>query len=292
MTEDNLDEERLDMNEDDSEEECLDADEMEEEEDEPQPALVINFYSWATPVIGLVMLALGLVGGYFLRPAITQSLAGAAPTAVAAAPQTPAADSSQPADAQNAPSAADRQEMMDFLIGQAGHIRGDAGAPVVMIEFSDFQCPYCGKYATESGSQINENYVKSGEVQIIYWHFPFLGPESQWAAEASECAGEQDAFWEYYDYLFALHGEGEREAYTKENLKKFAEALKLDAKSFGACLDSGKYTEVVQSQANIARQIGVQSTPTFLINGQPMLGAQPFEAFKQLIDQELAAKKQ
>lgn len=121
-----------------------------------------------------------------------------------------------------------------------------------------------------------------------YWHFTFLGDESNWAAEASECAGDQDAFWEYHDFLFDNHGGENQGAYTKDNLKKFAATLGLDTKAFNECMDSGKYSELVQSQTNIARQIGVQSTPSFVINGQALIGAQPFDAFKQVFDSLLA----
>jgi protein-disulfide isomerase len=124
-------------------------------------------------------------------------------------------------------------------------------------------------------------------VRIGYWHFAFLGQESQWAGEASECAAEQDAFWEYHDYLFANHGGENQGAFNKENLKEFAVDLGLESAAFNECLDSGKYTQVVQSETSAGRQIGVQSTPTFIVNGQPIVGAQPFEVFKQVIEQEI-----
>ncbi len=117
-----------------------------------------------------------------------------------------------------------------------------------------------------------------------YWHFTFLGDESDWAAEASECAGDQDAFWEFHDFLFDNHGGENKGAYSKENLKKFAADLGLETKAFNECMDSGKYSELVVSQTNIARQIGVQSTPSFVINGQALIGAQPFTAFQQVFD--------
>lgn len=124
-------------------------------------------------------------------------------------------------------------------------------------------------------------------MRIGYWHFAFLGQESQWAGEASECAADQDAFWEYHDYLFENHGGENRGVYSQENLKRFADELGLDTETFNECLDSGRHTQVVQSETTSGRQLGIQSTPTFLVNGQPVVGAQPFEVFEQLIEQEL-----
>ena len=117
-----------------------------------------------------------------------------------------------------------------------------------------------------------------------YFNFAFLGDESQWAAEAAECAGDQNAFWEFHDYLFS-HQNGENQgAFSKDNLKGFAADMGLDTTAFNTCLDSGKYTQFVQDQTNIARQLGVQSTPTFAVNGQPVVGAQSFDTFKTTID--------
>ena len=125
-------------------------------------------------------------------------------------------------------------------------------------------------------------------MRIGYWHFAFLGQESQWAAEASECAADQDAFWEYHDYLFENHGGENRGAFNQENLKQFAVDLGLDPDTFNACLDSGKYTQIVQSETSAGQQIGIQSTPTFLLNGQPIVGAQPYDIFEQVIEAQLA----
>ena len=115
-----------------------------------------------------------------------------------------------------------------------------------------------------------------------------MGQESQWAAEASECAADQDAFWEYHDYLFENHAGENQGAFSKDNLKRFADELGLDTQAFNECLDSEKYTQVVQNETNAGRQIGVQSTPTFLVNGQPVVGAQPFDVFQQIIEERLA----
>jgi protein-disulfide isomerase len=121
-------------------------------------------------------------------------------------------------------------------------------------------------------------------VRFGYFNFAFLGDESGWAAEAAECAGEQNAFWEYHDYLFS-HQNGENQgSFSKDNLKGFAATLGLDTTAFNTCLDSGKYTQFVQDQTNLARQLGVQSTPTFAVNGQGVTGAQTFDTFQKLIE--------
>lgn len=117
-----------------------------------------------------------------------------------------------------------------------------------------------------------------------YQHFAFLGPESQWAGEASECAAEQDSFWTYHDKIFDNQSGENQGAFSKENLKKFAADLGLDTEAFNECLDSGKHAVTVQSETNAARSLGVQSTPSFLINGRPVIGAQPFEVFQQYIE--------
>jgi protein-disulfide isomerase len=126
--------------------------------------------------------------------------------------------------------------------------------------------------------------VNEGQVQFGYWHVAFLGPESAWAAEASECAADQDAFWEYHDLIFESQAGENQDAFSKDALKQFAVDLGLDSQAFDECLDSGKYVETVQNDTEIARQIGATSTPAFIINGQALVGAQPFDVFQQIID--------
>lgn len=119
-----------------------------------------------------------------------------------------------------------------------------------------------------------------------YQHFAFLGSESQWAGEASECAADQGSFWEYHDKLFESQSGENRGAFNKENLKRIAVELGLEPKVFNECLDSGKYTSIVKAETEAAQSLGVRSTPSFLINGKPLIGAQPFEVFKQTIEAE------
>lgn len=246
---------------------------------ETKPALVINIHSWATPIIGIVMLLVGLAAGYFGRPFIANL--NSSETAIPVQEQTSGQVSQEK-------SPASTPTLMEYLVGQTRHFMGDQNAPVTLIEFSDFQCPYCGKFATETEGQINEQYVNTGKVRFGYIHFVFLGDESQWAAEASECANDQNAFWEYHDYLFSHQSGENRGAFSKENLKKFAVALNLNSEKFNQCLDSGKYTDLVKSETSMAQNLGVSSTPTMVINGKVLLGAQPFATFQQVIESDIS----
>jgi polar amino acid transport system substrate-binding protein len=198
-----------------------------------------------------------------------------------------AVSSARTEDPQPTLDAATRKQLMDYLLPQVMHFKGTENAPVTIIMFGDFQCPYCGRFVSSTGSQIEEEYIKSGKVRLGYWHVAFLGEESQWAAEAAECAADQGAFWEYHDKLFNSQNGQNQGAFSKDNLKQFAADLKLDTSLFNECLDSGKYTQAVQDQTSIANQLGVASTPAFVINGYPIIGAQPLEAFQMTIEQEL-----
>jgi protein-disulfide isomerase len=132
--------------------------------------------------------------------------------------------------------------------------------------------------------------VQTGQVRFGYAHFAFLGEESFWAAEASECAADQDKFWEYHDLLFESQAGENQGAFSKDRLKALAGALDLDQTAFDECLDSGKHAETIRRESQAASQLGVRSTPTFVINGQPITGAQPFEVFQEIIDGLLAGR--
>ena len=131
--------------------------------------------------------------------------------------------------------------------------------------------------------------MKTGKVRFGYLHYAFLGPESQRAAEASECAAEQGAFWPYHDRLYERQAGENRGAFSQDNLKQFAVELGLDGRAFNACLDSGKYAAVVRADTAAGESLRVKGTPAFLANGRPLVGALPFEAFRQVIETELRA---
>jgi len=162
-------------------------------------------------------------------------------------------------------------------------IYGSADAPVVIVEFSDFQCPYCSR-VNPTMEQVKTTY--GDKVAIVFRDFPLpMHKEAPKAGEAAQCANDQGKFWEYHDKLFA-----NQRALADENLKSYAADLGLDAAAFDSCLDSGKYTAEVEADKKAGAAVGVAGTPAFFINGQFLNGARPFESFKELIDSELKAK--
>lgn len=166
-------------------------------------------------------------------------------------------------------------------------VLGEANAPVTIIEYGDFQCPFCDRFFRETEPVLREKYVKTGKAKLIWRDFAFLGPESTWAANAARCAGEQGKFWEYHDYLFNNQQGENRGAFSKDNLKSFASVLSLDKGKFSACFDSDKYASEIQKQTKEGGEAGVQGTPSTFINGKIYVGALPTATFIQIIDAEL-----
>lgn len=157
---------------------------------------------------------------------------------------------------------------------------GPVDAPITIVEFSDFNCPYCQRFQQQTFQPLLDAYP--GQIRFVYRDFPITSQDSFYAAQAAECAGDQDAYWEYHDALFSgVHGLG-NSAY-----RQYAEELGLDADALMACVDEGRYAEEVQADAQEASSLGVSGTPTFFINGIPMVGAQPLSRFTQVIDEEL-----
>ncbi len=164
---------------------------------------------------------------------------------------------------------------------------GDPKAPVHIVEYGDFQCPYCLKFWSETEPQLIEEYVNTGKVYFEYRSFPILGPESFTAAEGAYCAGDQGKFWEFHDTLFT-NWTGENVGdFTKEKLIKYAEALRLDMREFKSCLGEEKYKGRVEQDKAQGEADGVHATPTFFINGVKVEGAQPYDILKKLIEDAL-----
>lgn len=168
---------------------------------------------------------------------------------------------------------------------------GSPDAPITMVEFSEFQCPYCAMYSLETLPQIVETYVDTGLVRYVFKDLPLpFHPHAQKAAEAGRCAGAQDRFWPMHDLLFehqeawsALDEAGALAAFVG-----YADELGLDRVRFQECLASGEFSEAVARDQSEAERLGIRAVPSFLINDQRMAGAYPFADFQRLIEAELA----
>ncbi len=166
-------------------------------------------------------------------------------------------------------------------VAAEGPSKGPKDAKVTIVEFSDFQCPYCSK-----GRQVMDEVVKAygDKVRVVFRDFPLnFHEQAQKAAEASHCAEEQGKFWQMHDWMFDHQTE-----LAVDKLKDGAKSLGLDATKFNQCLDSGKYAKLVADNMKAGQIAGVKGTPAFFINGVFLNGAQPFESFKKEIDRELA----
>ncbi len=167
---------------------------------------------------------------------------------------------------------------------------GSPDAPVAIVEFADFQCPFCGKFHKTTAQDIITQYVKTGKAKLVYRDFAFLGEESNWASQAARCAGDQGKFWQYHDYLYE-HQKGENKgAFNKDNLKGFALALGLDQNGFNKCLDSEKHKQDVENDTEMGRKFGVTGTPANFVNGKSVQGAVPFATFEAAIKTALEGK--
>jgi protein-disulfide isomerase len=167
---------------------------------------------------------------------------------------------------------------------EGAHARGPATAPVTVVEFSDFHCPFC-KQAQPLLAELRTRY--GDRLRLVYKHLPLdrLHPTARRAAEAAECAGDQGKFWLYHDKLFASDPDG-----APETLKTFAQDLGLDAVAFGRCLDERTHRGRVQKDVEEAERLGVSYTPAFFVNGRLVHGPNPREVFARLIEEELAGR--
>jgi protein-disulfide isomerase len=165
------------------------------------------------------------------------------------------------------------------------YVFGPDDAPITIIEFSDFQCPYCRQWYTEVLQPLFEKYP--GKIRFVYRDFPLdsIHPQAMPAAIAADCAGEQGKYYEYHNSLFSGKYQLGGDTYLK-----YAAELSLDSEQFAACVKAEKYRDEVLADQTWAADLGVQSTPTFFLNGLPLVGAQPLETFVQVIDWELAGK--
>ncbi len=167
-------------------------------------------------------------------------------------------------------------------LSAADRSKGPADAPVVIVEFSDFECPYC-QQATATMDALLARYPD--EIRFVYKDFPLPNhPHAFKAAEAGHCAHEQGEFWPFHDKLFAA-----QDALDIDSLKAYADDLGLDADAFAACLDEARHAESVNADMAAGRRLGASSTPTLFVNGRPVFGALPLDYFDEMVREELAA---
>lgn len=183
----------------------------------------------------------------------------------------------------------DPNEPVDISLGDAPRI-GDPDAPVVIIEYTDFQCPYCSRHFQQTYPQIVENYVETGQVLYVFKDFPLtsIHPQAVLAAEAARCARDQGAYLEMHDMLFERQSEWNNRDDAQSIFNTYASDLGLDDETFAACLESGEHRDGVMADLEEGTQLGVRGTPGFFINGHFVSGAQPYSVFEQAIQQMAA----
>jgi len=167
-------------------------------------------------------------------------------------------------------------------------VLGRSDAKVTIIEFSDFQCPYCQRFFNDTFGQLKSRYIDTGGVKFVFRNFPLSGlhQNAEKAAEAAECANRQGKFWQYHDLLFK-NGQSDGTGLDTASLKKYADELGLDQNKFNQCLDNGEAAEVINKDIADGGAVSISGTPIFFINGKELVGAQPFAAFEQAIEDAL-----
>ena len=195
-----------------------------------------------------------------------------------------------------APNSSEQGPPLSFksLTSDSSPAQGSASAPVTIVEFGDFQCEFCARFAKETEPQIYQNYISTGKVNMVFKHLVHYGSDSDLAASASQCANDQMKFWDYYHILYTDQDSFMLSKDTKSALKALASRIDgLDADKFASCLDGGIYKDIARKDTKLADSLGFLDTPTFLIvksdgsSPQTLVGAYPFGTFKAILDKEL-----
>jgi protein-disulfide isomerase len=181
------------------------------------------------------------------------------------------------------------------LTSDGSPVQGSPSAPITLVEFGDFQCEFCARFAKETEPQIYQNYVQPGKVNMVFKHLVHYGSMSDLAASASQCANDQGKFWDYHRILYPNQDSFMLSGDTTTALKNLASKIYgLDMHKFNSCLDGGTYKDIAKKDAQLASSLGFDNTPSFLIvksNGsdpQKLVGAYPFGTFKALLDKAIS----
>lgn len=192
--------------------------------------------------------------------------------------------------AQSAAAVPDTAKDARIARADRGRIRGRSGTVWVVV-ISDYQCPFCKKWHEETEPLIERDYVRTGKVQIAYMNYPIasIHPNAMRAHEVAMCAAEQDRFWPLSDALFRTQSEWKNRRDVVAYFDSLTRTLALDRPRYERCMRSGEMRPLIEADIERSSRIGVGSTPSFLIGGRPVIGAQPYEAFKRAIDAALDA---
>lgn len=237
-----------------------------------------HLYAFVMPLIFIVGLGLGFLARGWVPSSGTSQAASAA-----------ALSSSDPAAvvAQSNPGApVETPQVVRYAVpADDDPFIGSEDALITIVEFSDYECPYCRQWHSEVYSKLLDTY--GDQIRFVYRDFPLesIHANAKPAAEAANCANEQGVFWDFHDKLFSMELGLSPEAY-----QEYASQLGMDEDAFQDCIESRRYQQEVQSDFDFAANLGVRSTPTFFINGIAVVGAQPFEIFQQVIEKELAGE--
>jgi protein-disulfide isomerase len=176
----------------------------------------------------------------------------------------------------------------ELVSADVGLAFGSPDAPVVIEEYADYQCPYCGMVASLTVPQILEEYVETGKARFIFYDFPLHQGNSWVGAQAARCAADQDAFWPLHKVLMGRMSEWGQKRDPRSLIRQYADGLGLDGDAIVECIDAGNHRDVVTRSQLRARQLGLTGTPTFIINGRRVSSAMGFDQMSALIEQELA----
>jgi protein-disulfide isomerase len=190
-----------------------------------------------------------------------------------------------------------REEQRIFVSLSDDPVKGDPNAPVTIVEFSDFQCPFCARFFDQTLPQIQQDYIDTGKVKLVFRDFPIesIHANAKTASIAAECADDQKMFWEYHDKLFEGQTQWARLSAedASNTFKQYASELDLDTDDFNTCLDSAKYSSEISQDFQNGANYGVTGTPAFFIGNDKdgyitVIGAKPYSSFQQVIDKELS----
>lgn len=240
------------------------------------------FFAALLPIAFVLGLAAGFI--FWGLPGVVASSQQPAAQAQVAAP-TQASTPYESAPQSSATAAPTQQQIRRYNVPVDDDPSiGPSDAAITLIEFSDFECPYCRQWQTQTWPKLAEDF--KGKIRLVYRDFPLdsIHANAVPAAEAADCANEQGKYWEFHDKLFS----GQK--LSSALFEQYAAEIGLDTAKFKECVSTRKYQKEVQGDIDFASNLGIQSTPTFFINGLPMVGAQPYEVFKQVIEKELAGE--